>query len=233
MKWNWKINKSESSVEQQEYMAPVIALHGPAGAGKNEFANGLLKSPLVKTFAFADKLKQFAYAANPYVEVWEPGGPKYYRLQDVVASLGWEEAKKIPDVRRFIQRVGTEAGQNVIDKLVWANLVRDQIYFHLLHNPNAVCVITDLRFPHELSVLNSMAGIDLSVVKIIGGNSQDALSTPETKNHVSEKHSLPYHYLIENDLKKMDKDHLHAYAGGLLYMITMKTDPKPELRYAS
>lgn len=233
MNWPFAKNKKDKIVESVEHKTSVIALHGPSGAGKNEFANGLLANyPVVKTFAFADKLREFVYASDPFVEVWEPGGAKYYRLKDVVDSLGWDEAKKIPDVRRCLQRTATEAGQTVIDKHVWANLVRDQMYAHILLCPNAVCVITDLRFPHELFVLNSMRNIDLTLVKVIGGKSNDSLKTPETKLHISEQWSLPYHYLIDNDLKEMSKGHLHAYAGAIFNMAVLGVgcDGKPELK---
>ena len=99
----------------------LLCLHGESEAGKDEFAKGLIKHGF-KPYAFGDKLKEFAYATNPIIEVKsvpnETGIGVWYetievRLKDIVDKVGWEEAKKHPEVRAFIQRVGTEGGQKV------------------------------------------------------------------------------------------------------------------------
>ena len=221
----------------------VIGLHGAAESGKDEVAKGLTRKgedPLIKTYAFADKLKEFAYACNPLIKlehnpIVRGVSLKFealhlrtldgtLRLQEIVDALGWDDAKKIPDVRSFLQKVGTEGGQKVFGQRFWANLVKQQVDVNVMANPNFVHVIKDLRHPHEFDTFMELDYIDFFVIKIERRSHESAL-TEENKRHSSETFSLPYNICIQNNV---DLEMLHGFARAALYMF--RTEPKPEFK---
>lgn len=72
------------------------------------------------------------------------------RLSTIVAEKGWDEAKAIPEVRRTLQRIGSEAGWMIHGKNLWIDLAASKI--------TGPAVITDMRFAHEISWLTSRCG---------------------------------------------------------------------------
>lgn len=205
----------------------LICLHGASEAGKDEFAKGLIKHG-VMPYAFGDKLKEFAYATNPIITITDRLDSKLVviRLQDYVDEHGWEEAKKHPEVRAYIQRVGTEAGQVVLGQKVWAKLVKKQIEAFEDNAPLSDLthkVVKDMRFPHEFEVMQKIKGCEFYSILIERRDSQKHM-TETNRKHISEQHRLPYHYKVINDC---DVEHLHNLAFSLLNII--KSNPKPEL----
>jgi len=133
----------------------LVGICGSAFHGKDSVANVLVKRMGFVKVAFADKLKALALAIDPYVEVSIPldNYPtvrmviKYVRLSELVANVGWDEAKKNPDVRRLLQRIGTEGGRNTIDVNIWTDL-----HYKEAQNHDQVAV-PDYRFPNEAQYL--------------------------------------------------------------------------------
>ena len=141
---------------------PIIGLSGRARAGKDTVAERLVEAYGFKRFALADNVRTMAYAVDPlvFVEQDERGplrfsGPQgqglgfvsyYTRLSDLVDEVGWERAKAVRDVRRFLQRLGTEGVRDVIGDNAWIDALQKQIAEddHL-----GGVVITDVRFENE------------------------------------------------------------------------------------
>lgn len=139
----------------------IIGINGYARAGKDEAAKALVAEGFER-IAFADVLRDMAYAINPYVEYEsgddiEPG--RYRRLQDVVDVFGWENAKAhYPDIRRLLQRLGTEAGRDILGENIWvdtafARAASDDI------------VVTDVRFPNEGDAIKARGGVVVNITR--------------------------------------------------------------------
>jgi uncharacterized protein (DUF2342 family) len=144
---------------------PLVGLIGYKRSGKNAFADALKSAHEYIEIAFADPLKAIAYATNPRVgEVF---------LADAVDTLGWETAKdEIPEVRRFLQRLGTE-GIRSIDDDFWLRQAREKM--RARSGPMAV---TDCRFPNEANEIRELGGVIVRIIRPALGPNRDA--------HVSE-----------------------------------------------
>lgn len=147
--------------------------------------------------AFADALREMLYQLNPITKVepyWdesELGWTQYarahtYRVQDIVDKHGWEEAKKIGDVRELLQRLGTDAGRNVLGDNIWVDTCfrkaeDGQRYF-----------LTDCRYPNEAEAVKSRSGYMVRVNRPGFGPIND---------HISEVglDGYEFDFVIDND----------------------------------
>jgi hypothetical protein len=122
----------------------IIGLSGYARTGKDTVAEVLAEMGWQRR-AFADTLRKMVYALDPYVT-------GNLRVADLVDSVGWEEAKVgYPEVRRLLQRMGTEAGRQVLGEDVW---VRTTLSSLSVGN----YVITDCRFRNEADAIRAAGG---------------------------------------------------------------------------
>src|ERR1019366_924384 len=64
---------------------------------------------------FADALKSVLYALNPRVQLFNNDFVGYWHVQTLVDQRGWDEAKKEPEVREALQRIGSEGGRAVFE----------------------------------------------------------------------------------------------------------------------
>ena len=97
--------------------------------------------------AFADTIRQVALTIDPYVH--------NLRLSDVINLVGWDKAKRHPEVRRLLQVIGTEAGRDIHGTDVWVDRTFDAISA-LAHDQPVV--ITDVRFDNEARRLRTFGG---------------------------------------------------------------------------
>lgn len=132
----------------------LIGMMGFAGAGKDASAGFLTYDHGFTRVAFADTLREMAYALDPWIEVYD----KFERLTSIVDRKGWDDAKQIPDVRRTLQRMGTEAGRDVLGRNIWVDTAFDSKIIPALNAKEKV-VITDVRFPNEIHRLQAAGGI--------------------------------------------------------------------------
>lgn len=154
-------------------MAKLIGLHGLAGAGKDEAAKALIADGWVRE-AFADRMRKAILALDPLVtEESDPAlnyGWDIRRLSQVVDLYGWDGAKrKIPEVRRLLQKFGTEAGRDIHGDDCWIDLVLDPwraARFHadgVAHGPDLV--VTDVRFDNEAEAIRKNDGVVVHIVR--------------------------------------------------------------------
>lgn len=137
-------------------MVQIVGLHGVARSGKDTVANVLVAKEGYKRLAFADALRDVLYALNPLVL-------PQARLKTIVDSVGWDEAKTMyPEVRELLQRMGTEAGRDILGKNIWVDVVMRQIR----EQPDQKFVITDVRFRNEVEALFAY-GPDAFLVRIV------------------------------------------------------------------
>ncbi|GAA2230353.1 hypothetical protein N1031_07005 [Herbiconiux moechotypicola] len=164
----------------------LIGLIGKKRSGKDTFADALVAEGGFVKIAFADPLKEAALALDPIVGrpaipapeggILTPGHD--VRLSEVIDALGWERAKDyVPEVRRTLQRLGTEAIR-ALDDGFWirAAMRRVDATRSLLRlrlntsdsreatRPRPV-VVTDCRFPNEADAIRERGGQIIRVTR--------------------------------------------------------------------
>lgn len=143
--------------------AKFIGITGYARSGKDETAK-ILSSIGFTNFSLADELRKGIYKINPYVVI-EKTDPHYQlfinkfssnviRLQQIVDELGWDEAKKIKEVRRLLQYYGTEGGREIFGDDVWTNIIDKKIKTLGIKK----VTVSDVRFLNELAWTRSKSG---------------------------------------------------------------------------
>lgn len=159
--------------EPKEGRDLIIGVMGRKQAGKDSAA-----APLVRLgythLNFADRVRDTALAIDPLV-VWEAFSPEPVRLSLLVAKRGWHAAKQAPEVRRLLQRIGTEGGRDIHGEHVWVDLWKLRV--EALPRPARV-ISTDVRFPNEADAIRSLGGI---IVRI------DRPGLPDDDCHASER----------------------------------------------
>jgi hypothetical protein len=132
----------------------IIGISGYARTGKDEVAKILVDEFGFTRTAFADKLRECVYALNPLVTFeWETVRPVY--LQEVIDRYGWDGVKSSmygDEVRRLLQRFGTEVGRNILGQNVWVKATFDVM------DDTKNYIITDCRFKNEADSIVANGG---------------------------------------------------------------------------
>lgn len=131
-----------------------IGLTGHKEAGKDTAAQCLIDQGYVR-IAFADPLRKMALAIDPLIGHTFP----HLRLAEMVNEIGWDQAKRHVEVRRFLQRLGTEAGRAVLGPDVWVEAADREAGHH------ERVVFTDVRFDNEASYIRRNGGIVVEIVR--------------------------------------------------------------------
>lgn len=129
----------------------IIGLMGYAQVGKDTAAATLVADGYER-IAFADALRDMLYALNPIIRGDGICHDHGVRLQSVVNHAGWEKAKQSPEVRALLQRLGTEAGREVLGQNIWVRTAMEKA------KPGGKYVITDVRFPNEADAIRAAGG---------------------------------------------------------------------------
>lgn len=129
----------------------IIGLSGYAQSGKDTLGAFLVEEHGYTRYAFADALKNVVYALNPIIGS-NILSHELVRFRDSVDELGWEDAKKVAEVRRLLQVMGTEAGRQILGDNVWVDAVMNKI------TAAQNVVITDCRFPNEAQAVRAAGG---------------------------------------------------------------------------
>ena len=129
----------------------IIGLSGYAQTGKDTVAQHLVEEYGFTRIAFADPIRDALLALDPQIMDY-PALPGV-RLSWIVEKSGWEAVKQdSPEVRRLLQRLGTEVARNQWHKDFWVDLAMQKAA-----NFSNV-VITDVRFPNEYNAIRYRNG---------------------------------------------------------------------------
>lgn len=161
----------------------LIGLAGKARTGKDTAAGFLVARGWTR-LAFADEVKAMALDIDPIVDEW--GGP--IRLSTVVKNHGWENAKAVPEVRRFLQRLGTE-GIRSRDPEFW---VRTAMARSALSE--SAVVFTDVRFANEADAIRAAGG---TIIYVMRPSAADL--DGDQGDHASECIDFPVDLVLVND----------------------------------
>ena len=144
----------------------IIGLSGYARSGKDTVAGMLMGIHGYERVAFADKIRELLFAMDPLV--MHEG--KDFRLQDIVESKGWEEAKtQHPEVRRLLQDLGV-GGRQLLDDAVWINAALNSF------TADDKVVVTDVRFKNEAARIKNLGGQIWRINRINVGPANDHIS---------------------------------------------------------
>lgn len=148
----WRVDPVAQTFEREM----VIGLSGYARSGKDTAARCLLEQGFVRG-AFADKMKTALIALDPYIDSSRRLGEIEGAIIETPSGLLLSEAaKRIPEVRRLLQRLGTEAGRKTIGEDVWVRALLDT-------SSPVKLVITDVRFPNEASAIRALGGLVIRI----------------------------------------------------------------------
>lgn len=133
----------------------IVGLSGFARAGKDEVAKTLVEDFGFIQVAFADKLRDMIYALNPIVVGKGTEKDVYTNLQSVIDQYGWggyKETYFVDEIRRLLQRLGTEAGRETLWDTIWI----DAAFAGLPQD--AKVVVSDARFFNEFDAIRARGG---------------------------------------------------------------------------
>jgi hypothetical protein len=138
----------------------LLGISGEAGSGKSAITR-----ELVRQFGFSP---------------WSLANP--FKFDGIMTeSLPVEEvlgSRKSPRTRQWLQERGTEYGRRIAGEDVWVNYLECAIWYLLDHGVKNI-VVPDVRFPNEMSAVESLGGKTYRVVGRGGAGERSA--------HVSER----------------------------------------------
>lgn len=179
--------------------ARVIGLGGRLRSGKDEVADYLVREHGFVKIGMSDALHEAMLALNPLVPINAAasftGGVygEFVRYSQLVGQIGYVEAKKNPEVRSLLQRLGTEVGRNMVGENTWVNISARKIDDYL--RADQPVVLTGLRFPNELTMIRQFAG------RAVWINRPGVEASASAASHASENGVSPnlFDSVIEND----------------------------------
>lgn len=127
----------------------VVALGHTAQVGKDEIGKILVRKYGFTRLAFADELKRIALKVDPIMPgpFWDPVN---LNLSAWVEHYGWEWTKtSVAGARPFLQNLGVVFREETHEDF-WINRLLEHM------EDDGKYVITDVRFPNEMSRLNRL-----------------------------------------------------------------------------
>lgn len=137
----------------------LVGITGYATSGKDTFAKSLALRGGFYVMGMSDALVDMARVLNPLLQ-YDDG--QLFELNRVLDALGYTEAKKIPSVREYLQRLGTEAVRDVIGNDSWTRAAEQKFVGRLEEGKNVA--VTGIRFANEAHMIKRYGG---TIVRIL------------------------------------------------------------------
>lgn len=135
-------------------MTQYIGLVGRARSGKDTVAHHLVEKHGYTRVAFADRMRDAVEALNPMIRLDVDGLQHICTLKQGLKMYGWEGLKVYsPDIRGYLQRMGTEVGRDMFGENFW---VMQAIS---VANQYEQVVFSDVRYPNEAERIRDAGGI--------------------------------------------------------------------------
>lgn len=145
----------------------LVGITGYAQHGKDSTGKRLVEKFGYHRFAFADQLRALALDIDPIIEYEVPYEDhirvEYDNLAALVQDRGYEAAKALPEVRRFLVALGIGV-RNRIGADAWVDALQREVDLQGYGIGRDNIVITDVRFPNEASFVQNH-GILIRVTK--------------------------------------------------------------------
>ena len=206
--------KEDSEHVTSDERISIVGVGGLLTSGKDAFADYLVTSwGYTKTF-MSNPLHQWLLTQNPWIKLdkpvqcmegWtlEPG--EFHPYNYIVHQVGYTEAKEQTEIRRALQRIGTECGRKLISENVWADAMEREIRQLFERGINHI-VVTGIRYENELKMIQRLGGETVWIERPSARASHEekirsAAASADTATHSSEV-SLDvkrFDSVIEND----------------------------------
>ncbi len=206
--------KEDSEHVTSDERISIVGVGGLLTSGKDAFADYLVTSwDYTKTF-MSHPLHMWMRTENPWIKLdkpvrcmegWtlEPG--EFHPYNYIVHQVGYTEAKEQTEIRRALQRIGTECGRKLISENVWVDAVEREIKQSLARGINRI-VVTGIRYENELKMIQRLGGETVWIERPSARASHEekirsAAASADTATHSSEV-SLDagrFDSVIEND----------------------------------
>ncbi len=133
----------------------LLGVSGRKRSGKDTLAARLISHHGFTRVSFAEPMRKMLKAQDPIVDwVGDEVRTDPVHLTEVLGpDDDWETAKELPEVRRLLQALGTEAGRAILGENVWVDAA-----FHEVDDIPGPVVITDVRFPNEADFVERWPG---------------------------------------------------------------------------
>lgn len=155
-------------------MSKIIGIGGKLASGKDAVADHLVENHGWVKLGMSDALAEALYTLDPMVPAygWTQkmgwfrnwvfnalfgkdkaaiGHAFYLPYSYLVDEFGYVEAKTNDEVRRLLQKLGTEVGRKIISESVWTDIVVRRAKEAAKTAPGVI--ITGIRFPNELDMI--------------------------------------------------------------------------------
>lgn len=153
----------------------IIGVTGFRRSGKNS-TTAILKRYGFREYAFADALRTMALGVDPLIStVGSPQDlttllpPDPIRYSELLGLVGYDRAKDVPDMRRYLQRLGTEGVRQVFGPTAWV----DALARRLEQDQPKLVAISDVRFLSEAEWIIKQPGCQLWRVNRLGVGGDD------------------------------------------------------------
>jgi hypothetical protein len=189
----------------------IISISGKMGSGKDtigEIIQNLCLSEHGETF----EIKKWAYKVKQVASIVSGIPIEKFEDQEFKKSfLGpeWSQVKCIPlnaipvfedvhfsvqmSVRDLLQKVGTDAMRDGLHENVWINAMMSE------YKKNSNWIITDTRFPNELSNVKNHKGITINVTRTIFINEDTHPIGVNLHQSETALDNAKFDYTIKND----------------------------------
>lgn len=135
----------------------ILGLSGWARNGKDTVADFLIDNYGYKKLSFAAPMKEALYRLNPKITI---DNVVNVPIQVGVDVYGWDGLKEHgPEVRRLLQRFGTEVGREMFGEDFWVNAAINSI------EDGSKVVVSDVRYPNEADAIKKLGGKVWRVVR--------------------------------------------------------------------
>ena len=210
------MSSTRSDASSPTAIVRLIGLNAFARAGKDALADILAKEGYERA-AFADAIYDAILEMNPIVKVQRSGGLRYAlrphrRLGELVAEHGWHWIKEhCPEGRRLLNTLGAAIRKH--DPEFWVKATMNSL------NPDTKYVLTDCRFPLEVTALRDGGGAFVRITRPGTSAARDPLTGKPYYSEVAVA-DVEADYTLHNDGPTLG----HFEADAIRLLRQMETD---------
>lgn len=135
----------------------IIGIGGKLASGKDAISDHLVEEHGWVKLGMSDALGEALYQLDPFVPVEKKfllffKKISFIRYSTLFDEVGYTQAKVNDEVRRLLQKLGTEVGRKIIGESTWTDIVVRRADAAIEAGAPGV-IITGIRYPNELGMI--------------------------------------------------------------------------------